>query len=97
MFIHMVLFRIKKKDLPLYRTDCRMWAREAKRHPGFLGYHTLLRTGQKDEHASFYMWKAPSQHLRFMKKHHDRLVSLSKCPVKVLGYYNFRTVQTEAA
>lgn len=89
MFVHMVLFKIKKKDVPVYLKDCRMWAAQAKKYPGFLGYHTLFRTNEKDQYASFYMWKKESNHARFMKKDHDRLVSLSHCPVKVLGYYNF--------
>jgi heme-degrading monooxygenase HmoA len=91
MFIHMVLFRIKRRDVPTYLADCRLWEREAKRHAGFLGYRTLFRTNEKDQYASFYMWKTEPPHHRFMKKHHDRLVSLSRCPVEVLGYFNFNT------
>jgi hypothetical protein len=91
MFVHLVLFRIKKKDVPVYKADCRIWEKEAKRHAGFLGYHTFMRTDQPAQYASFYMWKSEAFHKRFMKKHHDRLVSLSSCPVEVLGYYNFRT------
>jgi heme-degrading monooxygenase HmoA len=91
MFIHMVLFKIRKKKVPVYVKDCRMWAREAKKNAGFIGYHTLFRTNEKDQYASFYMWKSESYHKRFMKKNHDRLVSLSHCPVQVMGYYNFRT------
>ncbi|MGH7198435.1 MAG: hypothetical protein ACREH5_06840 [Candidatus Omnitrophota bacterium] len=91
MFIHIVLFRIRKAKVPLYVADCRLWAREAARHRGFLGYHTLFRVNEKDQVASFYMWRSEKDHIRFMKKHHDRLVGLSKCPVKVLGYYNFKT------
>jgi hypothetical protein len=37
------------------------------------------------------MWRNERFHDRFMKRNHDRLVSLSKCPVEVLGYYNFTT------
>jgi len=85
----MVLFRIKKKNVPVYLRDCRLWAREAKRHAGFVGYQTLFRTNAKNQYASFYMWKKEAVHHRFMKKHHDRLVSLSHCPVDVVGYYNF--------
>lgn len=91
MFIHMVLFKIKPKNVPVYVKDCRMWAREAGRHAGFIGYHTLFRSNEKGHYASFYMWKKEADHSRFMKKHHDRLVLLSKCPVEVLGYYNFET------
>ena len=90
MFIHLVLFKIRKNHLPLYTNDCRMWAKEASRHAGFLGYKTLFRTNVAGEYASFYMWQRESDHHRFMKKHHDRLVSLSRCPVKVVGYYNFK-------
>ncbi len=92
MFIHMVLFRIARKNVKTYQADCRIWEKEAARHAGFLGYQTLLRTNEKDQYASFYMWKTERGHARFMKKHHDRLVSLSKCPVEVLGYYNFKTL-----
>jgi heme-degrading monooxygenase HmoA len=90
MFVHLVLFKIKKKDLPIYQRDCRIWEKDAKRQKGFLGYHTLLRTNEKNQAASFYLWKSEAHHNRFMKKHHDRLVSLSKCPVQVLGYFNFK-------
>ena len=91
MFIHMVLFRIRKRNVPVYVADCRIWEKEAKRHAGFLGYKTLFRTNEKGQYASFYTWKNEKYHSRFMKKHHDRLVSLSKCPVQVLGYFNFKT------
>jgi heme-degrading monooxygenase HmoA len=91
MFIHLVLFRIRKRDVRTYEADCRMWARQARKHKGFLGYHTLYRTNEPDQYASFYMWRSERDYRRFMGLHHDRLVSLSKCPVKVLGYYNFRT------
>ena len=92
MFIHMVLFRIRRKNVKTYQADCRMWHKEASRHAGFLGYRTLQRTNEKGQYASFYMWKNEGGHARFMKKHHDRLVSLSKCPVEVVGYYNFKTI-----
>ena len=91
MFIHMVLFKIKRKNVPVYVKDCRLWEKEAKRQRGFLDYRTLFRTNEKDHYASFYVWKTERDHHRFMKKHHDRLVSLSKCPVEVMGYYNFVT------
>ena len=87
----MVLFKIRKKDVSVYVSDCRLWEAEARRHRGFLGYHTFFRTNQKGQCASFYMWETEKCHTRFMKKHHDRLVGLSRCPVKVLGYYNFKT------
>ena len=91
MFIHMVLFEIRSRHVPVYLKDCRMWAKEARRQSGFLGYHTLGRTNRRGHYASFYLWKSERAHTRFMEKHHDRLVSLSKCPVKVVGYYNFET------
>ena len=86
----MVLFKIKKKNIPVYLRDCRLWAREAKKHAGFLDYKTFFRTNEKDQAASFYVWKNETAHKRFIKKHHDRLVSLSRCPVQVMGYFNFR-------
>ena len=92
MFVHLVLFRIRKKNVPVYRADCRLWAKEAKRHPGFLGVHTLMRTNKPGQYASFYQWRSETHHRRFMKKHHDRLVALSSCPVDVLGYFDFKTL-----
>ena len=92
MFIHCVLFGIQKKHVPSYRRDCRIWQKEAKRQPGFLGYHTLARTNRANQYASFYLWKSEGHHRKFMSRHHDRLVSESSCPVRVLGYYNFKTV-----
>lgn len=92
MFIHCVLFRIRKKNVPVYKRDCRLWEKEAKKQPGFLRYRTLKRADARGEYASFYEWRTESHHRRFMKKHHDRLVSLSRCPVRVLGYYNLKTV-----
>ncbi len=86
-----MLFRIKKKNVSVYETDCRLWEREAKKHKGFRGYKTLYRTNEKGQYASFYMWDAEKHHQLFMKKNHDRLVALSKCPVEVAGYYNFST------
>ncbi len=87
----MVLFKIKPKNVPVYVRDCKMWHREAAKASGFISYHTLFRVNEKHHYASFYMWKSEKDHKRFMDKHHDRLVSLSKCPVGVLGYYNFVT------
>ena len=87
----MVLFKIRREKVPVYVADCRLWKREAALEPGFLGYKTLFRTNEPGQFASFYMWKTEKDHARFMKAHHDRLVALSKCPVKVLGYYNFKT------
>ena len=92
MFIHKVLFKIKKKYVSVYIKDCKVWKKEAKKHPGFLGCHTLSRTNQKDQYAALYLWKTENDHSRFMKKQHDRLVSVSRCPVEVIGYYNFKTI-----
>ena len=92
VFIHLVLFGIRKKDVAQYKADCKIWEKEARRHTGFLGYQTLLRTHQPSQYASFYQWKNEKYHKRFMQKHHDRLVSLSRCPVDVIGYYNFKTL-----
>lgn len=89
MFIHKVLFRIAKKNVPIYKRDCKIWKSEASRHPGFLGCETLERHDRKGEYASLYIWKSKKFHDRFMKKHHDRLVSLSKCPVEVVDYFNY--------
>jgi heme-degrading monooxygenase HmoA len=92
MFTHQVLFRIQKKNVPTYIADCAMWGREAKKHPGFIAYGTLQRTNEKDQYASFYTWKSEKYHAAFMKKQHDLLVSKSKCPVEVIGYFNYKTV-----
>src|SRR3989338_10852341 len=92
MFIHMVLFKIRKINVPIYIADCRMWEREARRQSGFLSYHTLFRSNKKGHYASLYFWKSKKDHSRFMKKHHDRLVSFSKCPVEVLGYFDFSPI-----
>ncbi len=91
MFIHLVLFKIKAENVSVYTKDCKLWEREAKHQKGFLGYKTLFRTNARGHYASFYMWKVEKDHTRFMNKHHDRLVFLSRCPVEVLGYYNFST------
>lgn len=91
MFIHCVLFRIKKKNVRVYKRDCALWKREAKRHPGFQGCHAMASTDKPGQFASLYFWKDEKFHRRFMGGHHDRLVSLSRCPVTVLGYFNFKT------
>jgi hypothetical protein len=94
MFIHFVLFEIKKKHLALYYRDCKLWAKAAGAARGFLACHTLIRSNENNQYASAYFWTHKTFHARFMKKHHDRLVGLSRCPVKVLGYYNFQTRHT---
>jgi heme-degrading monooxygenase HmoA len=92
VFIHLVLFRIRKKNVSIYRADCKIWKKAARRERGFLGYRTLARTNEKNQYASYYLWKTEKHHRQFMNKHHDRLVSLSSCPVEVLGYYNYQTL-----
>ncbi len=91
MFIHLVLFKIKRKNVPAYVADCKLWEKEAARQTGFIGYHTFFRTNERGHYASFYIWKDEKYHKRFMSRHHDRLVGLSKCPVEVVGYYNFKS------
>jgi heme-degrading monooxygenase HmoA len=66
-----------------------LWAEAAAKAAGFVDYNTLRRVDHKDQYASSYAWRSRRDHERFMKKHHDRLVSLSKCPVEVIGYFNF--------
>lgn len=92
MYIHKVLFKIAAKHVPTYKRDCRLWHREASKHPGFMGYRTLVRVGRKGEYASLYIWKSRQHHVRFMKKHHDRLVSLSQCPVRVVDYFDYSSI-----
>lgn len=92
MFIHKVLFKIAAKHVPIYKRDCLLWQREAAKHAGFVGYKTLVRMDRKGEYASLYFWKNRAAHERFMKKQHDRLVSLSKCPVQVVDYFNYRSI-----
>jgi heme-degrading monooxygenase HmoA len=92
MFIHVVVFKILKKDVRQYMTDCRLWEREARKYPGFEACYTLKRDGEDDQYASYYAWRTRRDHDRFMKKNHDRLVSLSKCPVEVVGYFNFSPI-----
>lgn len=92
MFIHTVLFEIKPKEVPDYRKDCRVWAKQAGEYKGFLGYFTMRRLGFKNQFASVYKWKTKKDHDCFMKKFHDLLVAKSKAKVKVLGYYNLNSV-----
>lgn len=92
MFIHKVVFRIAAKHVPAYRRDCRLWLREASKHPGFVRGVTLERVDRKGQYASLYIWKSRADHDRFMKKHHDRLVALSKCPVRVVDYFNYASI-----
>ena len=93
MFTHVVLFKINPKELPKYYLDCRIWARYAKKAKGFIRYYTLKRVDFKNQYASAYVWTSKKHHDRFMAKFHDWLVAKSKAKVKVLGYYNFQSVQ----
>lgn len=92
MFIHMVLFEISPKEVPAYRKDCKMWAGYARKAKGFLGYFTMKHVDFKNQYASVYEWKTRLNQERFMKKNHDWLVSKSKAKVKVLGYYNLKSI-----
>ncbi len=92
MFVHIVLFKIKPSYVKTYRKDCAMWMRQAARYRGFIAYKTFLRTNEKDQYASCYMWDKQTDHEAFMKAQHERLVGLSKCPVDVVGYYNYKTI-----
>ncbi len=92
MFTHAVLFEIAPKFVKMYIKDCKMWAREARKALGFISYQTVKRIGHKNQYASIYSWRNKSNHSDFMNKNHEDLVSRSKAPVKVLGYYNFDTI-----
>jgi len=92
MFIHTVLFEIRPKDVLTYRKDSRMWARCAKKAKGFIAYFTMQRSGYKNQYASVYEWENESAHNLFMDKFHSYLVGKSYAPVKVLGYYNLKTI-----
>ena len=92
MFIHSVLFEISPKEVSKYRKDSLMWARYAKKARGFIAYHTMKRVDYKNQYASVYEWKTKNDHDRFMKKLHDWLVGKSKARVKVLGYYNLKSI-----
>lgn len=92
MFVHVVLFEIASREVKKYREDSKMWARCAKKAPGFIAYFTLKRQGYKNQYASVYEWKEFQYHQRFMAKFHDRLVDESTAKVKVLGYYNLNEI-----
>ena len=94
MFIHAVLFEIAAKEVAKYRKDSLMWASYTKKAKGFIAYFTMKRYGYKNQYTSVYEWTAKPFHDRFMKKHHDWLVSKSKAKVKVLGYYNLKAIDT---
>jgi uncharacterized C2H2 Zn-finger protein len=92
MFIHVVLFEIKPKEVAAYRKDSLMWARHTKKASGFLAYRTMKRYGFKGQYASVYQWVKKTDHDRFMRKYHDWLVGKSSAKVKVLGYYNLKEI-----
>jgi hypothetical protein len=92
MFTHVVLFEIKSWDVAKYRKDSLMWARQAKGAKGFLAYYTMKRDGFKNQYASVYKWVSKVNHDRFMRKYHDWLVGKSRAKVKVLGYYDLKTI-----
>lgn len=92
MFIHVVLFEVKPKEVSQYRKDSLMWARQAKKANGFTRYHTSKRYGFKNQYASVYQWVRKIDHDRFMRKYHDWLVGKSSAKVKVLGYYNLKII-----
>ncbi len=92
MFIHSVLFEIEPKEVGKYRKDSIMWAGFARKAKGFLAYNTMMRLGYKNQYASVYEWRKKEDHDRFMRKYHDWLVSKSKARVKVLGYFNLKSV-----
>jgi len=91
-FIHMVLFEIKPREVPFYLKDCKMWAGYAKKARGFVRYLTVRRVPFKNQFASVYVWRRKHAHDNFMHKLHDFLVRKSVAKVKVLGYYNLKTI-----
>ncbi len=92
MFIHVVLFEVKPRELTQYRKDSLMWAGFAKKARGFVAYHTMSRYGFKNQYASVYQWAKKADQDCFMRKYHDWLVAKSKAKVKVLGYYNLKAI-----
>ena len=92
MFIHVVLFQIQPKEVAKYRKDSLMWAAHTKKAKGFVAYSTMTRYGYLNQYASVYEWDKKTDHDRFMKKYHERLVSKSKAEVKVLGYYDLKGI-----
>ncbi|MFH1281255.1 MAG: hypothetical protein ABIH91_00855 [Candidatus Omnitrophota bacterium] len=92
MFIHVVLFAVKPKEVVRYRKDSLMWARQAQRFTGFLAYRTMERYGFKGQYISVYQWAQKSNHDCFMRKYHDLLVSKSEARIQVLDYYNFKQI-----
>ena len=63
MFIHAVLFEIKRKEVPYYRKDSIMWATHAKKHSkGFVSYYTMKRADVRNQYVSVYKWKTRNHH-----------------------------------
>ncbi|MDD5281264.1 MAG: hypothetical protein PHC37_03865 [Candidatus Omnitrophica bacterium] len=94
MFIHVVLFEVKPKEVAKYRKDSLMWATHTKKARGFLAYKTMKRYGFINQYASVYQWVEKTDHERFMNKYHDWLVGKSKAKVKVLGYYDLKCIDS---
>ncbi|MDD3344922.1 MAG: hypothetical protein PHO34_00590 [Candidatus Omnitrophica bacterium] len=94
MFVHVVLFEVKPKEVSKYRKDSLMWASHTRKSRGFLSYKTMRRYGFENQYASVYKWEKKSDHDRFMGKYHDWLVGKSKAKVKPLGYYNMKLVDS---
>ncbi|MDD5561556.1 MAG: hypothetical protein PHT50_05445 [Candidatus Omnitrophica bacterium] len=94
MFIHVVLFEVKPKEVAKYRKDSLIWASYTRRSRGFLAYRTMKRYGFRNQYASVYQWESKADHERFMGKYHDWLVGKSKAQVKVLGYYNLKGIDS---
>lgn len=92
MFIHVVLFEVKSKEVAKYRKDSLIWASYTKKAKGFVAYFTMKRYAYRHQYTSVYEWENKADHERFMKKYHDWLVAKSKAKVKVLGYYNLKGI-----
>ena len=92
MFIHTVLFKINSSQVHAYRKDSKIWARQARKAKGFVAYFTMKRVNSQNEYASVYEWKSQACHNRFMERYHEELVAKSRAKVKVLGYFNLKTV-----
>jgi len=92
MFIHTVLFEVTPGQVSYYRKDSKMWAGYAKKFKGFISYFTMKRSRHKNQYASVYEWRSKKDHDRFMDELHDWLVAKSKARVKVLGYYQLKTI-----
>jgi hypothetical protein len=84
MFIHVVLFQVKPREVAKYRKDSLMWARHTRKAKGFVAYFTMKRYGCLNQYASVYEWDKKADHDCFMRKYHDWLVSKSRAKIKVL-------------